>query len=72
MLVFCLFGLTFEFALAADLINLFTLHVYYLYRAIMRFYKEVKHFVRVLYKVSNGKYLDKNNNKWEDGSFTWD
>lgn len=38
----------------------------------MRFYKEVKHFVRVLYKVSNGKYLDKNNNKWEDGSFTWD
>ena len=55
MLLFCLFGLTFEIALASDFINLLTIHVYYLYRGIMRFYREVINFIVTLYRFSQDR-----------------
>jgi hypothetical protein len=55
MLLFCLFGLTFEIALASDFINLLTIHVYYLYRGITRFYKEMINFIVTLYRFSKDR-----------------
>jgi phosphatidylinositol glycan class Q protein len=39
MLGFCLFGVTFQVALASDLINICTIHVYYIYRSLMFLYR---------------------------------
>jgi phosphatidylinositol N-acetylglucosaminyltransferase subunit Q len=38
-LVFCLFGFTFELALAIDIISLCTIHVYYIYKVLLYTYR---------------------------------
>lgn len=72
MFIFCLFGFTLETALASDIINLFTIHVYYIYRALSFFYKEIIASILTMYRITKDKYYDHQYNKLLPYFFTWD
>lgn len=80
IIVFGLFGLTFELALAIDIISLCTIHVYYVYKLLAVTYRQLWHITINCYRITKDKYINVERNRIEEHkykfniifSFSWD
>lgn len=58
IMIFGLFGLSFEIALTIDIISICTLHVYYTYKMLAIIYRWLWHITITCFRITRDKFMD--------------